>query len=360
MTTLVYIQGPTKSKRPPVDELKDRGKEVPAPAFIDYTAMTAGEMKIALLRDQVGILKAFYPEVKDYQTAYNVLDAALKDGLHNISYLPGNAAQFIRAEVLQAIREKQPAASLITRRRNILSGIGDLITDSGNWSSGSSSGSPGNLIPMSDCGTNPQSPYYIQCQKDNFYRNLLNKNLEKSSHHLLYAYVNNPNERPTVVAAKNLFHNLAIEKFHQVTNVGVDNLRLWIRNGVMRSNAQNGTEPYQPEQTIQALAELVPEKQKTSVEGFPLLALIPIIKAIAGAVFATIAVIKSFKKEDQLKIEGAVQNIGLPSFGPQESDWYLTGSGAPSGGSPASQPIANNNLLPIALIAAGAFLMSKK
>lgn len=357
MTTLVYIQGPAKSKRPPVDELKDRGKEVPAPAFIDYTAMTAGEMKIALLRDQVGILKAFYPEVKDYQTAYNVLDAALKDGLHNISYLPGNAAQFIRAEVQQAIQETNPAAKIIQRRTNMLKGIGGSI-------------------PILDCGIDPQSPefpraataqdvkLYQECQKENFYRNLLNKKLEPSAHHLLYAYETNPNQRPTVVTAKKLFHDLAIEKFHQVTNLGVDNLRLWLRNGIMRSNAQNGTEPYQPEQTIQILAELVPEIQKTSVEGLPILALIPILKAIVGAIVgaivATVALIKALKREDQLKIEGAVQNIGLPSFGPQESDWYLTGSGAPAGGSPASQPLSNNNLLPIALIAAGAFLMSKK
>lgn len=324
MTRISAIRGFDKK------EAKQRAKGLKKARFVNYTAMTDGELRLALLSEQFNILEGFYPENQDYKKGRLFLENAIANQVHvagkqQITGLP-DRLRFLYAEVAKAKMKNRPAATYIVSRNKI-----------------------GDLIPQEDCrkiltsgvptfsekgsGEKSQMERYIKCVEQNNQKKILNEHLEKSAHHLLYEYLKNPNAVPGVVSAKFIGHQNAISALAEITKISRENIRLWVRNGVMRTNASKGIDPFQPEFTISIMAEEIPEKH-SSING-PFLAALPvIISAIAGAVSATTALIGAMKQKSQQDyIKTVAQGIATPTFGPQEKDWF-------------GNPIPNNTSTP--------------
>lgn len=347
MTQISYIAGIG------ADEFKDRGLLIPERNVVNYTAMTDGEMKLTLLAEQVNMLAAFAPEDKDLQKAKNILVDALYKGVHRTP-LPGGIHTGTLATVVSAIRQAQrntrPAAGKIFGRVN---GIGQGIGDP--------------LVPMADCTTSfwdDSSNGWIvgddpECMKLNKIKKILNDNLEKSSHHILYEFVKNPNATTPTVAAKSLNHRSVNATLSQISKVNNTNMISWVRNGIIRNNAIQGAGAIQPEKTIEIF------KEKHAVSGIGAFPIVAIIAAIAAAITATAQLVASLKQQDpqQAALWNQFQGIGTGVFGPEGEDWQgwqkiPPGTQLPPGTKPpGTTGEAETDYLPLLLLGGAAALL---
>lgn len=349
MTKISYISGI------PQDEWADRGAKVPDQNFINYTALTEGELNLALLNEQLNILSNYYPEIKDFSAGKTMIDNALYKGIHGAPPAFGILSPELQkvAKAITKARKKTSAATgryIFGRKSSKMGGVEDP------------------LVPLNECwkileNVEPNDPNwgsaqaaYKACQDDNKYRPILNTHLEKSSHHLLYEFTKAQelSVYPTQVVVKATLHKAGTSTLHKVTNLSSENIRLWMRNGIMRTNAKKGTEPYQPEQTIQILAENAGE----GIGVLPIAVIVAIITAIAAAATAAAQLISSIKSSnpaDAYKFQ-EVQGIGTGAFGPENGDWYGYQPGGNGGGDQPATDEFSKMALPLA-IGAGALLL---
>lgn len=353
MTKVTYIHGI------PEDELQDRAKEVPEQRYIDAGGMTSGELTLALLREQAQLLASYYPERGDIRQAETLLTNVLNEGLHNISYIPGNDNPEIRRAIYRAKRRNRPAVGIITRKRGV--GLGGLI-------------------PTVDCrdymemdrNEYGEIEYFDtsasrECEARNREIQVLNQHLEPVSHHLLYEYLNQ--QAPNIVTTKSVLHRNAVSSLSELFDLDRDNMALWLRNGVMRNNAANGTEPYNPEITIRILAEEVPVMEARTrggadsdgLRGAFLAALPAILQALGGALAAAGTLLAVMKAQKAQQLQNTAQGIGTRTFGPEESDWSGFGNGGTgndAGGGPLNTgALLQNENLPLILGGLGAVLL---
>lgn len=347
MTKISYIHGLDAEER------RQRAGEIPGPSYINYTALTEGELQLTLLAEQVQMLAAYYPEDKELQKSKNLLIDALYRGVHRAGALPGGIVTGRLATVVAAIRNARnlarPAAVEITGRKKAISGgIGDP------------------LIPYEDCEVivdDPNDPLGVwsytdnECIKRNNIKKILNDGLEKGSHHILYEFVTNPNAAPSIVAVKTQNHRAAVATISQISKLSQTSMKMWVRNGVIRHNLIQGAGALQPEETIATI-----KSGATQVAGIgePLTAaaLLAILKAIAAAIGAIATLVMLLKQKDPqtAALWNQFQGIGTGVWGPEQTDWY-TGGGAPPAG---TQPGAGSDLekyLPYGLMLAGAYVL---
>lgn len=360
------------------NEMRDRAKALPARSFVDYSAMTDGEMKLVLAYEQFRILSAYYPEASEARRSAELLKDALFMGLHGPkNRLSGTDQAQVRRLIDQARSRTAPAAFVIDGRASLLQGIGDIIdrdtppivNDWGSNGNGTGSAIDATLPPMpgfsqKDCGkrggifaSKEQKEAFDLCEQQNQYVKLLNEKLEKSGHHILYSFNDKPNQSPQVVTVKTVNHRAAIEKWNEITGLSVDNIRNWIRVGIMRNNARVGVEPYQPEKTIEVFRDGVIAKNQQQGLGEPLTiaAIVAIISAITAAAGATAALINSLSARDSLRFKSSLGDMGLPSFGPEEGDYLGTGgAGITAGG------FDYKDLIIPGALAAGAYFLLKE
>lgn len=346
MTKISYIHGI------PQNEMKDRGGEVPAQSFINYSGMTAGEMNLALVHEQLSMLAAFYPENREFQQGKSMLENALYRGIHGAPPAFGILSpglQAVARSINKARRNNRPAngIAIVNRKSTRMGGIGDP------------------LIPMKDCTEivadleGPSDPRwssaqaaYKACVDDQKYVPLLNKYLEKSSYHLLYEFSSLQDaSQYNPVSVKRVLHKAGTTTIHKITKVQQENLRLWLRNGVMRSNASKSIEPLQPEQSISILRENA--GAGVGIDPITLIAIITAIAAAISAISKMVVDVKTASKNPYAFQE--VQGIGTGPFGPEGDDWYV-----PPGTKPPGQTNEENGLSNLAIplaIGAGALLL---
>jgi hypothetical protein len=342
MTQIAYIHGLSG------DQPGKAFKKVPAQRGIDYKRMSEGELRLSLIAEQLNILGKYYNKPQYIEAQNRIIDTLYK-GLHvNTPFIgasAGAAMAMVSREIKKARKMTQPAGKILYR--NLSKGINDP------------------LIPLEDCDSiwnDPKwegmpvwekakkaAPLMKECAAQNEEAKIINTKLESSSHHLLYEYLI-PSGAPAVVAAKSVSHRNAVSTLASVTSLSRDNLRLWIRNGIMRKNAEAGADPFQPEKTIEILANEIPDKE--NISGPFILALPKIILAIGSAIAATATLISALDASKRNQIYATASGIGTSTFGPEESDWVAGQSAATPGGS-------DQNLLPLAL-AAGAFFLIKQ
>jgi hypothetical protein len=343
MTKISYIHGIGAT----AEERRQRAAEVPGPSLIDYTKWTEGELQLVLLAEQINMLAAYAPEDKELQKSKQILQDVLYRGVHRAGGLPGGIFTGRLATVLAAIRNARqfarPASGKIIGRQ--------------------STGINNPLIPYEDCTIYQEDEYgQMQptdivdpdCVRANNIKKILNDNLEKSAHHILYDFVANPNATPTIVAVKTQNHRAARATLAQVSKLSSTSLKMWIRNGVIRNNITQGAGAIQPEDTITAL-----KSGGVAGIGEPLTVavLVAIIKAIAAAISAAAALVMLLKQKDQqtAALWNQLQGIGTGVFGPEQNDWY-TGSGGGAGTQPG--PASDlEKYLPYGLFLAGAYVL---
>ena len=353
MTKLTYIHGLPRPGYVPANEFADRARQVPKKGYINFSTLTEGELKLALALEQAEMLASFYPENKEFRGIAETLRNALYLGVHGPAgeKYAGVVNAYARRIIALARTQRGPAGKLITDRENTLSGPNDPIVKN----------------PLQECGREPgkilgvfnnnKQKAWETCMDQIGYQNLLNQKLESSAHHILYNFEKNPNSAPNSVAAKKVLHATAIYKWAEITGISADNIELWVRNGVMRGNTKQGLEPMQPEASIELMRIGVPMKYESGVgDPITIAALTKLITAIVAAIGATATLISSLKAKDQLRFQSSLSDMGLPPFGPEESDWLTDGQGKTA----QQQGILSSNILIPAAGAAAAYLIFSK
>jgi hypothetical protein len=373
MTKISYIHG----LKP--NEIKDRAKNVTPQNMIDFSAMTEGELRLALLAEQVSMLSQFYPERQDLQQSLDLLNNTLYKGVHATAGV-GSFSQLSASQqvVAQAIRNARKQFRPANGRRvygRTTQGIGKKGIDP------PISQAP--LVPLLDCDeftveqmgieydeldnpttileTVPIQPQYSECINENINRKILNEHLEKSAHHLLYEFVaaQELNQVPQNVNFKANMHKLGRNKLSEITGISNDLIRLWLRNGVIRYNIFSGNEPMQPEESIDILKQGAFENTNLDdhIGSFVLTILIPLLKALAAAIAAIVALVQATKQKENMPVSvwDQVQGIGTPDFSADNQDWWTPG-GQPPGGQQQQQGAGNLQGLfsdPVVLLGAG-------
>lgn len=340
MTKLTYIHGLPGVGYAPVNEFADRARNVPRKSYINFSTLTAGELKLALAMEQADMLASFYPEKREFGQIAETLRNALYMGVHGPSgdkYVSSTPNEYARQIIRIARNQRGPAAKYITDRESTLHGPDNPILKN----------------PLQECGREPgkilgvfnnkKQKEWETCMDQIGYQNLLNQKLESSAHHILYNFEKNPNSAPNSVAAKKVLHATAIYKWAEITGISADNIALWARNGVMRSNTKQGLDPMQPEESIELMRNAIPYKYESGVGCGPpcVVALSKLILAIVAAIGATTSLLASLKAKDQLRFQSSLSDMGLPPFGPEESDWITDGQGQTA----QQQGIFSSNLL---------------
>lgn len=316
---------------------------LPKKNFIDPYNWTEGEITAALLFEQVSILNWADP-TPEKQAAKTLIQDALFLGVNTQAGLE-KIRQIENPELRGALIRANKANVARNGRPNSVSGP---------------------LVPLEDCSryiafTTPGSQQfnpnyyedYLRCVDQNRWRDMLNQHLESSAHHLLYEYEDNPNAAPATVATKKVLHVGAIDAISDISDISRNNLRLWLRNGVLRKNAEAGAGALQPESTIPALAQASREGI-----GLPIPVIVAIIAAISSAIAGTLQLISSMKIAEAQRLRQAAQTIGQQNFGPLASDWMGAQQFEQSQAGQNSL-LSQDNIIPLAAAAAGAVIISQ-
>lgn len=252
-------------------EKAQRAQQVPGRSFIDYTGMTAGETRLSLLADRMAIYMNYYPEVKEFRKAHDMLVNALYRGVHRMpspSSLQWSQSEQAAAKAIRTAKWKTRPAGRNLQLRNRKSaghGIGDplvplLDCEALNpFPTGDPTGSgydpnTGPFDPGSSGGSGGNTQQYYDCIQENVQRNILNQHLEESSFHLLYEYLSvaQANESP-VAAIKRNKHRQAVQIIHEITGLDRSLINEWLRTGIIRSMVNQGENPTEPESCIESI-----------------------------------------------------------------------------------------------------------
>lgn len=322
-------------------------KKLARKRIIDFGEMTEGELRLSLMSEQLNILAEYYGD-DELNALEQRVTAAIGSGIHgphDIRLISGKRGQFIAREISKARRLTKAAIRNNTIQRNFSNGINGLV-------------------PLEDCddlrewiddryglnsGAWAETQESTACRERNESLRLLNNYLEGSAHHLLYEYLGTTSA-PTP-ATKKVLHRNAISKLAELTGVSRENLRLWLRNGVMRKNVEHGAAPLQPELVISTLKA---SKGQSSVGAVQFLSILPaLISAIAGAVLGTISLVQNMKAQKRQQLITTAQGIGTETFGPELGDWLTNGSDTNST-NPGDLLADGNSNLPLLLVGAAA------
>lgn len=355
------------------------GGRVPQRRFLNYGAMTDGEMRLALIAEQLRLLGGFYNSSEHLENEQAIM-AALQDGISKGSTrirVPGELAQQLNKEIARARRKKRPAAGEIIGKREAITGIGNPLIEVPDCQ---------HLMHYSEAadeaGYDPYTPTpaYNECRQRRHGIMLLNEHLEGSSNHMLYEFIAT-SESNAVLVSKSVLHSIAVGKLAEITSIDRDNLRLWTRNGIMRNNAsQVNGQPVQPEDVIATMRasrgrEVSPLTELTSGQGrqpaevgvLPaFLSILPaLIAAIGSAVGATVALIGTIQQNKRQELLSATNGMGTQNWGPRMEDFLFdqnTGAPPPTNNTDGNTPGTGSDLLsgdnaPLLLGAAAAFLL---
>jgi hypothetical protein len=334
MTNIAYLRGIERGNPP-----ADFSRTIVPGAALDPLQMTKGEMKLALLADQLRLVGSYYDNAGQKRAAEIITDL-LAQGFHNAAPIT-TGVPGVDAAIRKAQRQKRPASGAAFIRKNRAAGLPEaaIAGIQGQATIGEV------LIPFQSCDEyieypsfNPYDPYagvdtsrptylpgYNECRQTQEYIGLLNTKLAPSSHHLLYEYVGAG--EPGAVSAKRVLHRNAVSNLAKVTKLDLELFRGWLRNGVIRNNTINGLDPLQPEDTYAILKQ----SSQASV-GELIVTLTAIGKLLAiliGAISATAALIGALKNPDKMLLQNSAQGIGTPTFGPEKDDFFQ--SQQPSG-----------------------------
>lgn len=270
MTKISTITGMVK--RPYYNQNAVSGN-VPQQPTLDYAALSSGELRLALIRRQLDILTTVHPDnaaTKERLQAMTRIDNVLTQGVHGLGSLTGSfwwggEAGRIASEIKKAVKRSYPASyNHVNTRQGGVNGAFELLSE--------------NSCSMEEIARRmqgaPQSVIdaaYWACQRDaqnnladvkfkNELRSQLNNNLETSAHAPLYEFLTpaqytGVNNVDAVLGDKIGLHRYFANFISSQAGLEKDNVRLWMRNGIMAQNGQySELGALSPEETIIALA----------------------------------------------------------------------------------------------------------
>lgn len=385
MSKISYIHGPGQV---PQNELPDRGREVKtAKPYIPYTRLTEGEMRLSLLREQLSIYAAAYPDYKQYAQGLvmvdNALNAGVSNGVNFIGAIPDNLQEVAR-QIRRASNMTDPATiDFIGMPRDLSKGVrigADIVPVSipdceeyatrkanefygKNWNTSQYKNIPTALPGPLQAKKKRWLDYRNECQIQTEVERIMNDRLEAAAHHVLYKNIssNYPSLAGSRMDVKRLLHVSGIGALANAASVSPSMVQDWTEVGILRKNANVGAGVIGSVQSGFYVAgndtseeydkyrAWITDPKKDKI-GEPVTA---IVLAVLGAVTAALAEARKFQAELNQKKAlalSAAQGFGTASFSAEKND-INTQSNLGTGGG------MNNLILPIGLAVAAFALM---
>lgn len=380
MTNISYVHGPG---RIPANEMADRGKEVAslAKSYIPYLGMTEGEMNLVILREQLKVFAAAYPDYPEYREGIRMVDNALfqgvSSGINFVGIIPDNL-QYVARVINDARYNTQTAGGELFSVRPKMSGIhigDDIIPISDKdcrWLAAVQMNrkyNPNNVStwltatqwenhPVQSAGYREEFKQLLaDCEFKRHVERLLNEKLEGSAHHMLYKSIDSGYGRVggTTLALKRILHIAGIESLGNVTGVSPAIMSNWTELGVLRKNASDGIGPIGSVESGFAVAsggnaeyqkylKYKADKQRPRISAIDPETLKVLISACVAALTIAASIYFDIQKQ-KAGAMAAAQGFGTNAYTPEYGDLITQQAGG-----------SDNTLLYVAA-AAGAFLL---
>lgn len=381
-------------------ELKDRGKYVSSKApYIPYTAMTTGEMKLALLQDNYLIKSALYPEVRAYKQAGdmygNALNAGVSRGVNFVGALYDPILQAAAQNITKASKQIAPASGRsFIGRSSLISGIrigeplytGDFDHDCVQYATKLANqkynlNKPWTWWNNKSDITGPDkakrefwNQSKLECEIRVGVEQILNANIVNTSHHIVYKNMGS-GFKPILgsqVLTKKILHYAGVGGLANVSGLSMKIMDSWTEAGIKRKNATIGAGAAN---SVSSSLALSPDPERYAAEynnylkvnpnddikydaigaiGEPVTIIITtVVIPLISAITAAAAEANKMKASLDAKKAGAlatVQGYGTPAFSADKQD-FLTAGDSGSGSS---------NMLLLGGAALAAYFLLKK
>lgn len=326
---------------------------------INWGKMTEGELRLALILHQVEMQKNWKGDPTGrLQSSATALENALYHGIHRMGSINApNALPNVVKAIASAKRQLRPAGRSYASTRNParqglvpdMIGVPDAEFDKA-LKDFLAEGLCNPDMMHQEWGKTPD-PYqsmayrYVGPTIDAIYNHtgfskvqkkavlkacieqsniikIYNDKLVHGSPNILYNFIEKPNGTTGTVAAKTNDHKVSKELFGpKISGMSRENMNLFLRNGVMQSNLDNGQGqlgPMSPEETIMAMMEAEVAKVGEPMTVTAIVGLIVLVLGAAAGAMGAIA--ELLPPKDQIALN-TVQGIGTVGFGPEEGDW---------------------------------------
>lgn len=307
MTTISEIHGSV-----PHNEFVDRGRlgSIVGSNYIPYLSMTKGEVRLALLEEQLKIYAAAFPEMKEYRTAATMISNALNSGVsRGVSFVGNLHAQLLQdvaREISRASRQQRPASKNgLLGRGSIGSGIHSIPVQDRLSACLLSSG--GDRFEMQKC------EYAARIE------GILNDGVIKSGHHMLYKNLKASDNLPSEVSTKKIFQQSGVEGMALVGKLDPSLMYDWVETAILKKNVSGDVGPYSSRHTSFILGRRAGIGEPASI------VILAIAKLIAVALSAAATLLIALRKESAYAMAEA-RGFGTDSISSKEGDW-LGGGG---------------------------------
>lgn len=360
----------------PVTRNTDKRGNVASKKYINPAILSDGELALKLLAQRLDIKQQYYGDPGGvYSASRDIINLASGD-LHNFSRskLTGNIPNEVKG-IVNAIEQAKSKTTNAQRSQNIRGIRGfDPFGDDPIFTAEDVCGPIWDQLKAKEdqLYAHPQfddryfEPFYtgsipavirqLITQADNLQAqyndcigntqliNLLNERLEDSAHCFTYAYLSNSelnSVTTSTVSQKSFYHKTAMFKLAGMVNVSEDNLALWVNNGIMRSNTQAGTDPWNGSASSYAIKYKYQQENRTTVGvPFPVVAagIIKILSALTAAIGAIALLVNGLTPDQNANLEANIPPPDSLLFTPNIDDW----DGAPVGGGNGGTDTPNN------------------
>jgi len=344
----------------PRDEYAHRGKNVASPVSIPYLSMTAGEMRLDLLKQRLTLLSQFYPEEKTLRQGAQLVDAALKAGLHRGVNFVGSIAdqvQPVARIIAQSVRLTQPAAGRFYGRASMVQGIGEIIPVADRLKACLEATKK---IPIDKVWERMDA--ISKCKQAFEIETIFNERIEDVSHHVVYKGINESYPViPSRVFTKLVLHNAGIGGMANTAELQNVLMSEWVENGIMFKNAAAGIGPVgsvttsyylspDPDADLEKYTAWQKQRGISGIGaiGFDPATLITVIALIGAALGAAVEFLTKLQKAKFMAMASA-QGFGTDAYKASTGDW--------TGGSNNPIQEGTDKTLMYAALAAGAYFL---
>jgi hypothetical protein len=370
MAKIDYLHGVSaavhtgRAKPSASERIANAPKSVLPKTFIDYTAMTEGQLTLGLLDQLTRLQSAYYGDPDGmYQKALNIIYQTAKDP-HRISGHVGyiDPQLYGLMNYIEYARERSKPAGIASAHIGDFASDRKAIMDACKHARAEQAktrtkncGFPAShtcleenkraeaYIPKKLDGSvwnkNDLSVFIKNCSEQIFFMDAYNQYLENTSPHLLYEFA----DRSILTGTANFKannHRLSNSTMARYSKLDRANIVLWERLGISRISASKGLADISPEGLIRQWRTVGKDQIGDPVT----------VGAIIFAAIGFASKLIDLLITKQASIISDMRGFGSKEFGPEAGDFEGTGSGFDF----------NSLLVPGALALGGILLLNKK
>jgi hypothetical protein len=352
-TRISYLHGTkapavrTIKARPSVSErIADAPMNTAPRPNIDINGITGGQLTLELLDDQLNILIQHYGDPDGIlQKARNMIFYSKKNHFHYNNTLPTG---YIDPRLYDLIRQINDASKNTRingkwydttieeleykRPTKYPRNCSDILANDKYYKDAQSG-----LQNIVKNGRDDRNEYdqlkkYVfaarkdveECELSYEFSDLLAKQIDKSAHHMLYEFVEHPNELPSTVGTKAVLHKTAISSLSDLAYIDRNNVRIMAENGIMRTNSGAKAKEITPQYTLDVLRESInvnDPKARIGVFGIDDIAII--VAVISQAIKWATDFKQKMNDQRRASFESLNNGFGTKGYSPDPIDWEL-------------------------------------